>query len=208
MSREKQAQALAQPPGPRCASVEIWQKVGTGYCLDELASPRSQTAVLHSRFWKTQVGQKRVQKLRLINGPISFSSSSCFSNRLLPAETNPIYYRPKISLLIANSFRNKFAFTWKLFSLISFFSLLFSFSLPFSALLKHRIVVINLDSGIYLVEMIVNSVNCKFFLHYVNLRNGLDFNPSFLFCKMGMLVTRTAHGDKMNIKMTGTGPCT
>lgn len=89
-----------------------------------------------------------------------------------------------------------------------FFSLLFSFSLPLSALLKHRIVVINLDSGIYLVEMIVNSVNCKFFLHYVNLRNRLDFNPSFLFCKMGMLVTRTAHGDKMNVKMTGTGACT
>ena len=33
-------------------------------------------------------------------------------------------------------------------------------------------------------------------------------NPSFLFGKMGILVTPTAHGDKMNVKMTGTGPFT
>lgn len=35
-----------------------------------------------------------------------------------------------------------------------------------------------------------------------------SLNPSFFFCKMVILVTPTTQGDKMNIKITGTGTCT
>lgn len=88
------------------------------HCLDELASPRSQTAVLHSRFWKTQVGQKRVQKLRLTNGPISFSSSSCFlmtSFLLKPIQyIIDLRFPYWLPILLGINLH----FTWKLFSLI------------------------------------------------------------------------------------------
>lgn len=36
MSCEKQAQALAQPPGLRCSPAEIWQNMGVGRRLGEL----------------------------------------------------------------------------------------------------------------------------------------------------------------------------
>lgn len=35
MSHEKQTQALAWLPGPRCAPTEAWQNMRVGHCLDE-----------------------------------------------------------------------------------------------------------------------------------------------------------------------------
>lgn len=114
----KKSPGSGPAPGPRHAPAEIRQNVGIGCCLFELASPRSRARLGCSAFAlgsaKPRWARKGFGSLRLISGPTSFSSSSCFSNWLLLAETNPIYCRPKISSLIANCFRSKFAFVWKL----------------------------------------------------------------------------------------------
>lgn len=134
MSREKQAQALAQLPGPRCAPAETWQNVGAGRCLGEPVSPRSWARLGYSASLKgskkPRWARKGFRSKRLINGPTGFHSRSCLSSWLLPTETNPIHGRLQISLLMASSLRSKAAFVRTLFSYFSIVSFILLLSPP------------------------------------------------------------------------------
>lgn len=162
MSREKQAQALAQLPGPRCSLAE--QVQDTAWM--SWASPRSWAQLGYGLALgsdKLRWARERFRRMRLIYGLPGFSSRCCFSNWLLPAETKPIYCKPTGFLIDCQEFQEQICICLETvlshFSILSFILL---FSLLFCSLkIQHSSYKLGLQN---LIEISTNS-GFTFILH-------------------------------------------